>query len=136
MDQEKIPLEIPSPNLSVLLECIAEEVLSKAEERADKKITLICSPIEYCYICHSSRLLKARFREISKRIYKIELKKVCGLPGYRISDIDLTGRAVHNGYYCDNCAQKHNINDYLKKKALERDLKITIYGRGRNQRNL
>jgi hypothetical protein len=136
MDQEKMPLEIPKVSLSVLLECIADEVLGRADERADKSITLICSQIEYCYICHASKLVRARFRKVSKRIYKIDLQRVCGLPGYRISDIDLaSGRPVHAGYYCDKCEREHQINRYLKQKAFDKGLKLTIYGRG-NQRNL
>jgi hypothetical protein len=73
---------------------------------------------------------------VSKRIYKIDLQRVCGLPGYRISDIDLaSGRPVHAGYYCDKCEKEHQINRYLKQKAFDKGLKLTIYGRG-NQRNL
>lgn len=132
----KTPFEIPKFDFSVLLECIADVLISRAKERADKKIKLLHCSIRFCYVCHASPEMKVRYRKVSKRIHHIYWEYYAGLWGYSMRDLDLAGNAKKDGFFCDACEKEHGIIEKLKAKAQEAGVKIILnldkrYGRGK-----
>lgn len=135
-EAERTPFEIPKFDFCVLLECIADVLISRAKERADKKIKLLHCSIRFCYVCHASPEMKVRYRKVSKRIHHIYWEHYAGLWGYSMKDLDLAGNAKKDGFFCDACEKEHGIIEQLKAKAAKAGVKINLnldkrYGRGK-----
>jgi hypothetical protein len=132
----RTPFEIPKFDFYVLLECIADVLISRAKERADKKIKLISASIRFCYVCHASPKMKVRYRKISGRIHHIYWEHYAGLWGFTMRDVDLAANAKVDGFFCHACEKEHGIIEKLKAKAQEAGVKISLnldkrYGRGK-----